>query len=169
MVLHGCMLNWQGRCNSVAWIYGQLAGGSCNSVAWIYGQLAGGSICHSSMLHITPHKSICQQYRCTFSYIWNIFGVIVLYAAMVIWGEVHLPSVFMCILQYVKLIWYNGLACTYGWLTGGSICLWDICALSYVWNLCGVMILHAAMVDCLGQPSACGIYVHSRICETYEV
>ena len=27
MVLHGSMVNWQGRCNSVAWIYGQLAGG----------------------------------------------------------------------------------------------------------------------------------------------
>ena len=26
MVLHGCMVNWQGRCNGVAWIYGQLAG-----------------------------------------------------------------------------------------------------------------------------------------------
>ena len=26
-VLHGCMVNWQGRGNGVAWIYGQLAGG----------------------------------------------------------------------------------------------------------------------------------------------
>ena len=25
-VLHGCMVNWQGRCNGVAWMYGQLAG-----------------------------------------------------------------------------------------------------------------------------------------------
>ena len=41
-VLHGSMVNWQGRCNGIAWIYGQLAGGRCNSVAWIYGQLAGG-------------------------------------------------------------------------------------------------------------------------------
>ena len=30
------------RCNSVAWVYGQLAGGRCNGLAWIYGQLAGG-------------------------------------------------------------------------------------------------------------------------------
>ena len=26
MVLYGSMVNWQGRCNGVAWIYGQLAG-----------------------------------------------------------------------------------------------------------------------------------------------
>ena len=81
---------------------------------------------------------------------WNLFNVMVFHAPMVIWGGVNLPSVFMCILWYVKLIWCNGLACTYGQLTGGSICLWYICALSHVWNLCGVMILHAAMVDCLG-------------------
>ena len=35
-VLHGSIVNWQGRCNGVAWIYGQLAGGCCNSVAWVY-------------------------------------------------------------------------------------------------------------------------------------
>ena len=52
-VLHGCMVNWQERCNSVAWIYGQLAGGQ--SVI---------DPCYT----VTPHKSICQQYRCAFSY-----------------------------------------------------------------------------------------------------
>ena len=42
MVLHGSMVNWQGRCNSEACIYGQLGGGRCNGVTWIYGQLEGG-------------------------------------------------------------------------------------------------------------------------------
>ena len=28
----------RGRCNSVAWIYGQVAGWRCNSAAWIYGK-----------------------------------------------------------------------------------------------------------------------------------
>ena len=41
MVLHGCLVNWQGRCNGVAWIYGQLARGRCNGVAWIYGNWQG--------------------------------------------------------------------------------------------------------------------------------
>ena len=30
---------------------------------------------------------------------------------------------------------------------GGSICLWYICALSYVSNLCGVMVLQRSMLD----------------------
>ena len=31
---------------------------------------------------------------------------------------VHLPLVYMCILLYVKLMWCNGLVCSYGGLTG---------------------------------------------------
>ena len=68
MVLHGYMVNLQGRCNGVAWIYGQLVGGRCNGVAWIYGQLAGGQSVIDPCYTVTPHKSICQQYRCAFSY-----------------------------------------------------------------------------------------------------
>ena len=178
------MVNWQGRCNDVAWIYGQLVGGQ--SVI---------DPCYT----VTPHKSICQQYRCAFSYMWNLFGVIVLYAAMVNWLGVHLLAVEMCILLYVKLIWCNGLPCTYGHLRG-SIFHQYLCAFSNMWNWFGEMVLHAPMVDWLGVylplvylcivlcvkhmwcndlacsygwlpggPSACGIYVHFPICETYEV
>ena len=148
-VLHGCMANWQGRCNGVAWIYGQLEGGRCNGVAWIDGQLAGGQSVIDPCYTVTPHKSICWQYRCAFSYMWNLFGVIVLYAAMVNWLGVHLPAVEMCMLLYVKCIWCNGFPCTYGHLRG-SIFHQYLCAFSYMWNWFGVMVLHASMVDWWG-------------------
>ena len=51
----------------------------------------------------------------------------------------------MCILLYVKLIWCNGLACSYGQF--GDICLQYISALSYVSDLCGVMVLQRSMLD----------------------
>ena len=41
-----------------------------------------------------------------------------LHAAMVDWG-VHLTLVYMCIALCVKLMWCNGLACSYGQLQGG--------------------------------------------------
>ena len=56
----------------------------------------------------------------------------------------------------MKLLWCNGLTCSYGQLVGGSIYFQFICALSYMQNLFGVMALHAAMVN-LGDPSACSI------------
>ena len=78
----------------------------------------------------------------------KLICVMVFQTSMLDWRRgVHLPSVYMCILLYVKLIWCNGLAFSYDRLTGGSICLQYVCALSYVSNLCGVMVLHVAMVD----------------------
>ena len=79
------------------------------------------------------------------------------------WGWLHLPSVYMCILLYVKLIWCNGFACTYARLKGGSICLWYICALSYVSNWFAVMVVQTSMLE-WGGPSDVSIYVHSPIC-----
>ena len=106
----------------------------------------------------------------------------VLHAAMVHWG-VHLPLVYMCIVLYVKLIWCNGLACSYGQL-GGSICLQYICTLSYESKLmwcngfaeiyarsamrcakCGLAILQASMLD--GGINLPWVYVHCAIYETY--
>ena len=40
------MVDWQGRCNGVAWIYNILAGKNCNSLAWIYDGLTPQSIKH---------------------------------------------------------------------------------------------------------------------------
>ena len=54
------MVNWQEeRCNSVAWIYGQLAGEGCNSVAWMYDRLtpltwAEMSLCNWLSLWVHP-------------------------------------------------------------------------------------------------------------------
>ena len=127
----------------------------CNGVACSYGQLSRGSI--------------CLQYICAFCDMWKLFSVIVLYAAIVNWLGVHLHSVYMCILLYLTLIWCNGLAYSYGQLTGGSICLQYICAFYYIWNLYGVMVLHTAVVDWWGVPSAFSIYVHSPVSETYMV
>ena len=61
-VLHVSMVNWQGRCNGVAWTYGQLAGGKCNGVAWIYGQLVGGQYVMST---------------CAFCNMWNFLDLTV--------------------------------------------------------------------------------------------
>ena len=74
------------------------------------------------------------------------FGVVVFKASMLDLQGVHLPLINMCIVLYVKLIWCNGLACSYGQF-GGSICLQYICALSYVSKLCGVMVLHRSMFN----------------------
>ena len=50
MVLHGCMVNWQGRCNGVAWIYGQLTGGQ-SVIGPCYTITPPLSIDHRSMQH----------------------------------------------------------------------------------------------------------------------
>ena len=76
---------------------------------------------------------------------------------MIDWG-VKLPLVYMCIVLYVKLIWYNGLACTYDQLRG-VICLWYICVLSYVSNLCGLMIFSEIYVRSAMRCAKCGVAV----------
>ena len=95
----------------------------------------------------TPHKS--AQRICELCYMWNLCGVVVCHGSIDRW--VHLQSVYMCILLYMKLIWCNGLACIYCQLTEGlSICHWSICTFSNIWNWCGIMVLHAPMVNWLG-------------------
>ena len=122
-------------CNSVAWIYGQLAGGQsvmhicayCDmwnfldvSVEWFYGWLGG---------------SICQGYMCILLYVklirYNGFAYI--YA----WLEEVVGYVCHGILLHVKLFWCMGLPWVY-----------VHCA---VWDLWGVMVLHGSMVNWKGE------------------
>ena len=94
----------------------------------------------------------------------NLCGVMVLHAAMVAWWGVHLPSVYMCIVLHVKLIWCNGLACSYGQFGGHlpavymciALCvklMWcngfaEIYARSaMICAKCGVAVLQASMLN----------------------
>ena len=67
---------------------------------------------------------------------------------------VHVPSVFMCIVLYVKLMWCNGLACTYGQLTGGPPAF----GISMHCPMCETYVVHLLWV-----------YVHCAVYETYLV
>ena len=104
--------------------------------------------------------SICLLYICALSYVWNLCGVMILHAAMVNCLEVHLPVVYMCILLYVKLMRYNGVAQIYGWLEEG----WGqsaigICALCYIWNLFSAMVFQGSMLAWRGVGSICHGYM----------
>ena len=125
----------------------------CNGLVCSYGQLRG---------------SICHAYMCIVQYLLDLpsLGVAVFKASMFNWQGVHQPLVYMCILRYVKLLCCNGLACSYDWW--GVHLPSVLCALSYMWNLFGVMVLHAAMVN-LGGSSACSIYEHCPMCQTCVV
>ena len=117
VVFHGSMINWEGM----------------------------GSVYHETDLVSWSSMDVCSiGGGCGVNLSWNLFGVVVLHGSIVNWmrgqGSVmkiiwcnglpvihaqltgrggHLPSVYMCILLYVKLVWYNHLVCTYGQLTGG--------------------------------------------------
>ena len=89
----------------------------------------------------------------------------VLHAAMVNWWGVYLPSIYMCIALYVKLIWCNGLACSYGQLRGVHLLAMYMCivlCVKLMWcngfaefyarsamrcAQCGVTVLNASMLD----------------------
>ena len=94
-------------------------------------------------------------------------------------GWVHLLSVYMCIVLYVKLIWCNGLACSYGQFGGPSTCsiyvhcpmcqnMWcngfaEIYARSDMrCAKCGVAVLKASMLN-WGVNLLPMVYVHCSI------
>ena len=64
----------------------------------------------------------------------NLYGVMVLHAAMVNWWRVHLPAVYMCIVLCVKLMWCNGFAEIYA--RSAMRCA-----------KCGVAVLKASMLN----------------------
>ena len=113
-------------CNGVAWIYCQLAGGSsvmgmcillymkligCHGFAWIYGQLAG---VHLPWVHMNSviYKTYWVSWFCMD--LWSIGGRSICHG-------------YMCILLYVRLMGYNGVAWIYGQLAGHPSAM-GICA-----------------------------------------
>ena len=66
----------------------------CSGIPYISGQLEVG----------TSALSIC-----TFCYMLNIFGVVEFHTSMVNWSGGYICPKYMCILLYVKLMWYSGI------------------------------------------------------------
>ena len=107
----------------------------CSGVPYIYGQLKEGGL------------DICA-----FCYMWNLFGVVVCYRSMVDWRGYMCPR-YMCILLYVKLIWWSGIPYIYGQLKEGGL---DICAFCYMWNWFGLVVFHTSLMDWRGVRSSDG-------------
>ena len=158
-------------CSSIQGMYAQLTGGWGWSICFWFicalsymWNLFGVVVFKACMIDWLGVHLPCVYVHCAISARADTFGVVVFKASMLNWLGVHLPLVDMCILLYVKLIWCNGLVCSYGWLTRGSICLQFICALSFMWNLFGVVVCKACMIDCLGGPSVMHICALCYIC-----
>ena len=127
-------------------------------------------------------RSICHGYMCIMLYISAnrsaMFGVVVckgMYAQVggqsVIdpWYTITPP---LPIDHRSMLHCYTPSVCP-GYLSCICICHVYMCIVLYllelpslVWNLFGVVVFKACMLNWLGGPSACGLYVHCPICET---
>ena len=55
-------------------------------------------------------------------------------------------SGYMCIMLYVQCIWCSGVAFIYDQLTGGPSAL-GMCAVCYMFNVFGVVVLLASMIN----------------------
>ena len=94
--------------------------------------------------------SVCHRYMCILWYMKLMWcsGVAYIYGQL----EEGVGSVchrYMCILWYMKLMWCSGV-CIDLWLIGsvGGVSLpMGIFAFCYMWNLCGVVVLHRSVVD----------------------
>ena len=73
---------------------------------------------------------------------------------------------YMCILLYVRLMGFNGVAWIYCQLAGGPSVM-GICAFCYIWNLFSVMVLHGSIVNWQGVHLP-WVYVDSAICELMQ-
>ena len=73
----------------------------------------------------------------------------------------------MCILLS-ETSCYSSIPYIYGHLEGGTSAL-SICALCYMLNIFGLVVLHTSMVNWSWVVHLPWIYVHSAICETYSV
>ena len=107
-------------CSGIPYIYDQMEGSYicpeymcillyvkliwCSAIPYIYGQLEGS----------TSALSICA-----FCYMLNLFGVGVFHRSMIDWRGYKCPR-YMCILLYVKLIWFIGIPYIYGQLEEGG-------------------------------------------------
>ena len=78
---------------------------------------------------------------------------------------------YMCILPYVKVIWYNSYSIDILSIGVGGTCILSICAsflyVKFIW--CN-MILHRYLLSIgVRGVDVSSVYVHSAICETYLV
>ena len=111
-----------------------------NGLACSYGHLGG-----PSAFSLYVHCPIYETY----------FGVMVLHAAMVVWGSICLWYIFVLYFLCVKLMWCNGFAEIYA-----------RSAMKYA--KCGVAVLKASMLDWEGV-NLPWVYVYCAIYETYLV
>ena len=74
---------------------------------------------------------------CVLCYIWNLFGVMVSRDLCSIGGGMgSICHGYICLLLYMKLIWYNGFPEIYAWLEEGwGQSYMGICAFCYTWNM----------------------------------
>ena len=96
--IHRCIVNWSG-----SYIYPQymcimlyVKLMLCNSISYMYGQFDWG-------------WGTCILSIYVFCYMWNLFGVTVFHRSNVNWSEGFMYPQCMCILLYVKLIWFNSI------------------------------------------------------------
>ena len=92
-------------------------------------------------------QSAMGIYALCYIYIWNLFcnGFPEIYA----WLEEGVGSIcheYVCIVLYVKLIWWSGVAWICVPLQGAQSAL-GICAFFYMWNLRSVVVFHRSMVN----------------------
>ena len=133
----------------------------CSGIHGIYAQLEG-----VNLLWVYVH---CAMYE-TYLVQWFPRDICLI-------GGVGQSAMGICALCYICHVWCNGMQGIYPWLTGGSIhhrsmlhhytslcestidpCYTNtprksaqgICALCYMWNLCGVLVFHASMVNWRG-------------------
>ena len=141
----------------------------CSGFAEIYAQLEEGvrSVCHEYMclllyMKLTRCNGFPEIYAqleeggqstmgiCAFWYIWNSFGVVVFQRSMLNWRrehEVNLPWVYVHSAIYET--YFMQLCCIDLWSFWGGVGVslpMGICAFCYIWNLCGVVMLHRSVV-----------------------
>ena len=119
----------------------------CSGIPLIYGQLEEGGL------------GICA-----FCYMWNFFGVAVFHTSMVNLRGYICPE-YMCFVLYVKHIWYSGIPYISSQLEGGTSTI-SICAFCYMWNFCGIVVLHRSMVN---WRRGSLVHLHYVIRETFWV
>ena len=147
-VLHKCMVNWRRGFGICAFCY-----------MW---NLNGVVVFHKSMVKLEG-----QMYAlsiCALCYMWNLFRVVVFHRSMANWrrgGYICLR--YMCIFQYVTLIWCSGVPEIYGQLEEGGMCCLGIYASANMWNLFGVVVFQTSLVNWRGVQLPY-VYVHSAIC-----
>ena len=120
-VFHISMINWRRYiCPQYMWIVLYINHMWCSGIPYIYGQLE------------------WQAFCC----IWNVFSVVVFHRSIVNWRR---GAWYMCMLLSVKLCWWSSISYMYDQLA--EISVLSKCALCYMWNIFGVVVLHRSIVN----------------------